>query len=110
MLPGDYQRFPSFWPDAQLRKWNMWGYIDARDAASACRLALDAPVEGAEVAIIAAADTVMDRPSADLLAEVYPTVTLSREVSGFETLLAIDRARSLLGWAPRYSWRNQLPA
>src|ERR1700727_1684116 len=30
--PADYQNFPSYWGDAQLRKWNLWGYIDERDA------------------------------------------------------------------------------
>ncbi len=36
--PDDYHEFPSFWPDAQLRKWNLWGYIDERDVAASCRL------------------------------------------------------------------------
>ena len=48
---------------------------------------------------MAAADTVMTRPSADLMAEVFPTVPLRRPVEGRETLLAIDRARRLLGYA-----------
>src|SRR5215470_13890330 len=38
--PADYQEFPSYWEDATARKWNLWGYIDERDAATACRLAL----------------------------------------------------------------------
>src|SRR5271169_4773583 len=44
--PADYQQFPAYWKDPQLRKWNLWGYIDERDAAAACRLALDADVSG----------------------------------------------------------------
>ena len=59
---------------------------------------------GAEVAIVAAADTCMRRPSADLMAEVYPGVELRRPVEGRETLLAIGRARQLLGYEPAYSW------
>ena len=35
-------RFPSYQADAQLRSWNLWSYIDLRDAAAACRLALTA--------------------------------------------------------------------
>src|SRR3954462_9616139 len=46
MEPDDYAAFPSYWDDATVRKWNLWGYVDARDVASAARLALDAPVEG----------------------------------------------------------------
>jgi nucleoside-diphosphate-sugar epimerase len=109
--PGDYGVFPSFWDDALLRKWNLWGYVDERDVAAACRLALAAPVDtigGSPAFVIAAADTVMNRPSADLLAEVFPGVPLTRGVGEFETLLAIDRARQVLGYEPRHSWRDHV--
>jgi len=46
----------------------------------------------------------MRRPSADLMAEVYPGVELRRPVEGRETLLAIDHARDVLGYAPEHSW------
>jgi nucleoside-diphosphate-sugar epimerase len=113
MSPGDYERFPAAQEDPQARRWNLWGYIDERDAAAACRLALEAPAEavaGSPSFIIAAADTVMDRPSADLLAEVFPGVSLTRDVGEFGTLLAIDRARKVLGFEPRHSWRDELKA
>jgi nucleoside-diphosphate-sugar epimerase len=111
--PEDYGEFPSFWADPQDRKWNLWGYIDERDVASSCRVALEASreaVTGHPSFIIAAADTVMNRPSAELLAEVFPGVKLTREVGEFGTLLAIDRAREVLGWEPRHSWRDHVPA
>jgi nucleoside-diphosphate-sugar epimerase len=113
MAPADYQQFPSFWPDPRARKWNLWGYIDERDVAAACRLALQVPaqdVAGNPAFIIAAADTVMNRPSAALLAEVFPDVRLTGEVGEFGTLLAIDRARRVLGFEPRHSWRDHVPA
>ena len=34
----------------------------------------------------------MNRPSRDLLAEVFPDVTLTREVPEYGTLLSVDRA------------------
>ena len=111
--PEDYHEFPSFWPDPQLRKWNLWGYIDERDVAASCRLALEAPreaVAGHPAFIIAAADTVMNPPSAALLGEVFPGVELTREVGEFGTLLAIDRARQVLGFEPRHSWRDHVSA
>src|SRR5436190_1658273 len=73
MEPHDYERFPSFWDDPMLRRWNLWGYVDARAVALSCRLALTAPV-GGEHFIVAAADPVMNRPSAELVREVYPSV------------------------------------
>ena len=110
MEPKDYARFPSFQADARLRKWNLWGYIDARDVAAAVRAALEADTTAAEVCIIAAADTVMTRDSADLMAEVFPDVPLRREVRGRETLLSIDRARDLLGYRPAHAWQDELAA
>ena len=108
MEPDDYARFPSYWDDPLIRKWNLWGYVDARDVAAAARLALEAPIEGAEVAIIAAAETVMTRPSKDLMAEVFPKVPLRRAVEGRETLLAIDHARRLLGFEPSHRWADHV--
>jgi nucleoside-diphosphate-sugar epimerase len=105
VAPGDYERFLTFQNDPRLRKWNLWGYVDARDVAQACRLALEADLEGAEVFIVAAADTVMERESRDLMAEVYPEVPL-RDVRGRRTLLSIEKARRKLGYSPKYSWRE----
>ena len=106
MEPHDYARFPGFWDDPQLRRWNLWGYVDARDVAQSCRLALASDLGGAEVFIVAAADTVMNRPSAELMAEVYPGVEIRGELGEFETLLSIAKARRLLGYAPERSWRD----
>ena len=104
MEPPDYARFPSWQDDPLARKWNLWGYVDVRDVAQAVRRSLEADITGAEVAIIAAADTCMRRDSADLMAEVYPDVSLTRPVEGRETLLAIDHAREVLGYDPEHSW------
>jgi nucleoside-diphosphate-sugar epimerase len=107
--PDEYALFPEHaWKDPQQRKWNLWGYIDQRDAAMACRLALTAEVQGSSAYIIAADDTVMDRPSAELLREVYPGTPLTREVAEYGTLLANDRAREVLGFVPQHSWRDHI--
>jgi nucleoside-diphosphate-sugar epimerase len=106
MEPADYARFPSFDTDPQSRKWNLWGYIDARDAAQAVRKAVEAPLKGAKVFIIANADTVMTRPNAELMAAFYPSVAFTAEVRQNETLLSIGKAQRLLGYEPRYSWRT----
>jgi nucleoside-diphosphate-sugar epimerase len=107
MEPDDYEAFPSFWGDPLIRKWNLWGYVDVRDVTKGVRLALEATTEGSEIAILAAADTVMPRPSAGLLAEVYPDVPLRRNIEGRETLLSIDHARKLFGYEPDHSWKDQ---
>jgi len=104
MDPEDYDGFEAFQADATLRKWNLWGYIDGRDGAQAVLKALQTAPPGFERYIIAAADTVMRRDSAELAAEVFPGVQLTRAVDGTDTLLAIDKARRLLGYSPEHSW------
>lgn len=105
MEPHDYERFASFQADAKLRKWNLWGYVDARDVAQSCRVSLEAAITGAEAFIIAAADTVMERANRELMAEVFPGVEL-KPVGDNDTLLSIDKARRLLGYKPEFSWRK----
>lgn len=104
MVPEDYAEFP-FDADARTRKWNLWGYIDARDGAQAIERALEVAPAGFETFIIAAADTVMTRPNVELVAEVFPGVE-TRELGENTTLLSIDKARRLLGYDPQHSWRD----
>ena len=61
---------------------------------------------GADVFIIANADTVMSRSNEELMAEVFPNVPMTRPVGPHETLLSIDKARRVLGYDPQHSWRH----
>ncbi|GAA3795117.1 NAD-dependent epimerase/dehydratase family protein [Cellulomonas soli] len=106
MDPEDYAQFPSFDADARQRRWNLWGYIDGRDGAQAVLRALETAPAGYDRFIIAAADTVMGRPNAELLAEQFPGVPVRGDVGVHDTLLSIDKARRLLGYEPRHSWRD----
>jgi UDP-glucose 4-epimerase len=110
MDPSDYARFPDFDADPRLRSWNLWGYIDGRDGAQAVRLALEHTERGpagVEVFVIANADTVMSRSSAELAAELFPDVPVTRPLGEHETLLSIEKARRVLGYAPEHSWRDE---
>jgi nucleoside-diphosphate-sugar epimerase len=106
MEPDDYRRFPSFWGDPRIRAWNLWGYVDARDVAQSVVKSLRADITGSEAFLIAADDTCMTQPSLELMAEVYPDVTIREGVAGHSTLLAIDKARGMLGYDPQHSWRD----
>ena len=106
MEPTDYAGFEDFQADAIVRKWNLWSYIDARDGAQAVRCALERDATGFDVFIIASPDTVMRRSNAELLGELFPGVPLKRPIEPNETLLSIDKARRVLGYAPRYTWRD----
>src|SRR5665213_3862761 len=106
MDPADYVAFPGYDADPSLRKWNLWGYIDARDGAQAIRKALAYEPKGCDVFIIAAADTVMSRSNNELTAEIFPDVGVRATVGEHTTLLAIDKARRVLGFEPQFSWRG----
>jgi UDP-glucose 4-epimerase len=105
MWPEDYAQFP-YDADPRARKWNLWGYIDARDGAHAIERALEVAPVGFDRFIIAAADTVTTRPNAELLAEVFPDVPVEADLGENTTLLSIDKARRLLGYDPKHSWRD----
>ena len=105
MDPEDYENFPGYDADARARSWNLWSYIDARDGAQAVRKALEYERPGFEVFVIANADTVMSRPNKELLAEVYPDVPHKREFGPNETLLSIEKAKRILGYSPKHTWR-----
>ena len=106
MEPADYARFPSFDDDPGSRKWNLWGYIDARDGAQAVRLALESDLTGTEIFIVANADTVLSRPNADVIEEFFPGVEVRDGIGEHETLLSIDKAKRMLGFQPVHSWRD----
>jgi nucleoside-diphosphate-sugar epimerase len=106
MVREDYERFPAFWDDPHARKWNLWGYVDESHVNEGVRRALEADLSGADSFIIAAADTVMKRESRELMTEVFPNVPVADSVSGCKTLLSIEKARRVLGYAPEFSWRE----
>lgn len=106
MDDSDYERFPSFEDDPSEREWNLWAYIDHRDGAHAVLQALLWDGTGFEAFNIAADDSVMSRPSADLAAERFPNVPLREELAGNTTLMSCDKAKRVLGFAPQHSWRS----
>ncbi|QAY60309.1 NAD(P)-dependent oxidoreductase [Microbacterium protaetiae] len=108
MWPEDYAAFPAFDDDPLLRKWNLWGYVDARDGAQAVHCALEKARPGFDQFIVAAADTVMSRTNDELLRQVFPDVPRHEPIGEHDTLLSIEKARRLLGYEPRFSWRDEV--
>lgn len=106
----DYQRIREYHANPASRSWNLFGYVDVRDCALASECALRADVQGAHAVIIAAADSILDRPSREVALEIFPGLEFKREVAEFETLLSIEKARNVLGYEPRWSWRDVLGA
>jgi nucleoside-diphosphate-sugar epimerase len=106
MERADYAEFATWQDDPAVRKWNLWGYVDESHVGQSARLGLEADVRGAEAYVIAAADTVMRRPSRELMAEVFPGVEVRGDLPEHGTLLGIEKARRELGYDPAFTWRD----
>lgn len=109
ITPDMYRDFPGFLHDPKERESILWSYIDARDAASAYRLAVETGGLGVRHLNIAADETSMDIKSRDLMAASFPEVTDFRvPLTGYETLLANGAAKAVLGWRPVHRWRDHV--
>lgn len=92
-IPGDFK--------------GLWGYVDIRDVVDAVLKSLEVEWKGHEAFFICASDTSSAVPTMELVKAVYPDVPLKRELQGYECLFDLNKARRLLGWQPKYSWRQQ---
>lgn len=110
--PDEYEKIPIMhWSEEgqrDVQKKNAWAYCDVRDAARACLLAIEKDNLGFDIFHITAPDTIFPEPSQELVDKFFPDVSLKRPVEGHETLMAIDKARKVLGYEPRYTWRHVL--
>jgi nucleoside-diphosphate-sugar epimerase len=104
-----YLEFPKWIHDSKQRKGIVWSYIDARDIASACRLAVETDGLGSVALNLAADDNSMDIKSCDLIKAEYPGITDIRgPVDQYQTLLSNAKAKKLLGWKPVHFWRDNV--
>jgi nucleoside-diphosphate-sugar epimerase len=88
------------------RPCDLWAYIDARDAARAFVVSLQASVSGHVRCFVTAADTFMEENTEDLIRAAYPSVPRSKVFTGQETIISMDEARKIIGFEPRHSWRD----
>ncbi|GAE92219.1 UDP-glucose 4-epimerase [Gracilibacillus boraciitolerans JCM 21714] len=107
IAPHMYANFLDFIHKPELRKPILWSYIDARDAATAYRLAVEKGEIGIAAVNIAADNSSMDITSMELMETCFPNVVDFREpIQGYETLLSNKKAKEVLGWQPVHNWRD----
>lgn len=106
----EYDEYPDFADDPERRIWDLWAYIDARDAAAAVVSGLHYEPRGFESFLIAADDTTQPVPTADLLKDKFPNVPVRGELTTHQGLLDNTAAKEKLGWSPQHSWRNHVTA
>ena len=84
----------------------LWAVTDVRDAVAAFALALETPDLGHEVFSINGSDTCSLTPTAELIKRHFPAVEARKACSGHETLVSHAKASRILGYQPRFSWRQ----
>lgn len=100
-----YKSFRERWNNPGAKLGSLWSYIDARDAAGACRSALEATFAGHEVFIVAAPTGTTDRPTDELVKKYLPSVMITGEQrSGNWSGVSSAKAAKVLGFTAAYRW------
>jgi nucleoside-diphosphate-sugar epimerase len=113
-LPGitfdlSYGTFPERWKDPGARLGGFWSYIDARDAATACRLALETNVAGHRVLNVAAPTSTMREATDELIHRFIAGVKKNkRELTGNWSGMDSTNAEELLGFRAKHTWERYL--
>ncbi len=111
-------RFPSVWlpeqfpwrPTVRLTEReqaakSMWAYVDVRDAARACRMAMTAPWSGHQLLNITSRWAIGIKPVRELLAEWYPATTdIRAPLHDCTAVFDWHRAEQVLDFRARYRW------
>ncbi|CAN7254379.1 NAD(P)-dependent oxidoreductase [Rhizobium rhizogenes] len=104
--PHEYERFPEFFADSEIRKRIAWSYIDARDLGQIVHLCIEKSGLGFQV-FNAANDTASaNTPSRELAAKHFPNVPFTREIGEYEGLLSNRKIREVLGFKEEHDWRR----
>jgi nucleoside-diphosphate-sugar epimerase len=86
----------------------LWSYVDIRDAANACILALERDGLGCEALNICSDETFSNIPSKELIQRYFPDVTdIRASFNRCEGLYSNAKAKALLGWKINYHWKDQ---
>ena len=103
-----YGELPRRWADPAVRMGTFWSYVDARDAAVACRLALEAPLSGHHVFNIAAPTSRYPDPTDELVRRYIPGTQIKEGYSGHWGGLDVTKAGKVLGFTAAHVWRDYL--
>jgi len=107
--PHEYEtEFPAFLADPALRRRNIFAYIDARDLGHMVDRCLRTDGLGYEVFNVSNDDMSVGITSDEVYDRFYAGVPRRREMSRDATFYANDKAKRLVGFAPRHSWRDEL--
>ncbi|SEN94535.1 NAD(P)-dependent oxidoreductase [Paenibacillus sp. OV219] len=106
--PQDYPKVRERFDDPQQRLRILWSYIDVRDVAVACRLAVEKEGLGVHSLILAADDTSSDQPSSELIQRFMPELSeYSSKLPERTSFLSNKRIKEVLGWKQQHFFTEQ---
>lgn len=107
--PHEYaEMFPPFMEDAALRRRNIFAYIDARDLGHMVDCCLKADGLGYQVFNVANEDMSVGISSDEVKGVFYEGVRQASPMGPDETFYSIKKAKEMIGFAPKHSWRDVL--
>lgn len=107
--PHEYaQNFPAYMDEPEVRRRNIFAYIDARDLGQMVDRCLQTDGLGYEVFNVSNDDHSVGVSSAELIERYYQGVPVKGEIGATETFYANAKAKRLLGYQPAHSWRDVL--
>ncbi len=110
--PHEYAvKFPAYVRDPDLRRRNIFAYIDARDLGLMVDRMLRTDGLGFEIFNAANENHSVALTTAEIIDRYYQGVPRKRDFVGNETVYVIDKARRMLGFQPVHNdWRDEIGA
>ncbi|MEL6838690.1 MAG: NAD(P)-dependent oxidoreductase [Pseudomonadota bacterium] len=107
--PDEYEKnFPEFLADPARRRRNIFAYIDARDLGHMVDRCLQTDGLGYQIFNVANDDLSVGITAKEVVAQFYQGVEVRRAMREDETMYANDKAKQMVGFAPKHSWREVL--
>ena len=97
--------------DPALSAPALFNYVDARDVAEFLDVLLEKmdTIPNGQVFFVGAKDALATSPLAELFPRFLPGSTpLTEHLTGTSPAFSVGKARELLGWEPKRSWRTEL--
>ena len=106
MAPDDYAKFGPWTTVPEIRKRELWAYVDVRDVAQMVRRCIEVDGLGLQVFNTYADESAHVLPTTELARRFYPNVEVRGELAAETPLVSNQKARRMLGFAPRHHWRE----
>lgn len=100
--------FPAFMENPSQRRRNIFAYINARDLGHMVDCCLNTDGLGYEVFNVSNDDMSVGLTSDQVIEQFYQGVEVRGELGANETFYSNRKAKEMVGFQPKHSWRDLL--